>query len=567
MKPFKSLILAGGLGLAFLAGIASAPAADQENPKPKPKYPPPKQATPIPRSPIRSPDLNKPPIRTPETVKPPLHNPDSLNPAPNAAKPALQAPDAATTLTPGPHPNLETKTTASGGYIKTTPSGKPREIMETKPNGEQHTEYRSPAGSLEKKVVQNPNGTTQTLQYAPNGNVKQEILRNPAGQVTQTTDRQAGLGGNPRAVETVKYGSSGQPVAKTVVVKQTTVLVKNTTIINNNTTIINNQNHIVNNTTIERNYDRRRYGYVYHPDFVVYRPYYVSWYDPYWYPGGVLVVHPFLFAWGWEDAGWYHYHRHYWTTYEVYPAPCYWVTDWMIAGYVADRYVASISFEQAQQDARLAHEEAERARLVAEQARDQAEIAEARAAQAQAELRAKNAEERAARAERQEAQAKSGQANPNATPIDEKTKEALKNQIEKEIATKKEIADQAAKGGAPIIPDLSQALADPHHIFAVSKPITVISAKDRNPAGTLTEGDLLQLEPGQDEALKNASEKSFINMRVMTSKGEEGEALAGTVIQVSLKDLQDFDSEFRAKLDLGLAEADKNKAAFKTGAK
>jgi len=40
----------------------------------------------------------------------------------------------------------------------------------------------------------------------------------------------------------------------------------------------------------------------------------------------------------------------------------------------------------------------------------------------------------------------------------------------------------------------------------------------------------------------------------MTSKGEEGEAKAGTVVSISLKSLQDFDSEFRAKLDLGLAE-------------
>ena len=55
-------------------------------------------------------------------------------------------------------------------------------------------------------------------------------------------------------------------------------------------------------------------------------------------------------------------------------------------------------------------------------------------------------------------------------------------------------------------------------------------------------------------------------MRVMTSKGEDGEATAGTVVKVSLKDLQEFDSEFRAKLDVGLSEAEKNKDAFKQGA-
>ncbi|HXU78643.1 MAG TPA: hypothetical protein VN794_18850, partial [Methylomirabilota bacterium] len=84
------------------------------------------------------------------------------------------------------------------------------------------------------------------------------------------------------------------------------------------------------------------------------------------------------------------------------------------------------------------------------------------------------------------------------------------------------------------------------------------------PAGTLTEGDLLRLEPGQEKTLKEADENTFVTMRVMTSKGEEGEVKAGTLVSIPLKTLQDFDSEFRAKLDLGLAEADKNKEQFKS---
>ena len=38
---------------------------------------------------------------------------------------------------------------------------------------------------------------------------------------------------------------------------------------------------------------------------------------------------------------------------------------------------------------------------------------------------------------------------------------------------------------------------------------------------------------------------------------------AGSLVKISLKDLQEFDNEFRAKLDLGLQEADKNKDQFK----
>jgi hypothetical protein len=299
---------------------------------------------------------------------------------------------------------------------------------------------------------------------------------------------------------------------------------------------------------------------VYRPIYVVDSPVFVSWYDPYWYtPGGVLIVHPFHYSWGWNDSAWYGYHRHYWANYEVYPAPSYWVTDWLIAGYVADRYASSISVTQAQEDLRIARDDAATARSVAEQARDSAERAEAHTAQLEAEARADKAA-----AQEAKARAQTSAEKPNATPIDNATKEALKGQIEKAIAEKKEIAEQAAKGNA-VIPDLSKTLADPNHIYPVSKSISVTLAEGGNRAGNLTEGDLVKLEPSQEQTLKDSNENTLVKMRVMTSKGEEGEVTAGTVISVSLKDLQDFDSEFRAKLDLGLAEADKNKNEFKSG--
>ena len=58
--------------------------------------------------------------------------------------------------------------------------------------------------------------------------------------------------------------------------------------------------------------------------------------------------------------------------------------------------------------------------------------------------------------------------------------------------------------------------------------------------------------PGQENTLK-----------VMTAKGEPGEAKGATLISLSLKTLQEFDSEFQAKVDNGLAEADANKDTFK----
>jgi len=35
-------------------------------------------------------------------------------------------------------------------------------------------------------------------------------------------------------------------------------------------------------------------------------------------------------------------------------------------------------------------------------------------------------------------------------------------------------------------------------------------------------------EPGQEDTLKDATENTLVTMRVMTSKGEEGEVAAGT---------------------------------------
>jgi hypothetical protein len=241
------------------------------------------------------------------------------------------------------------------------------------------------------------------------------------------------------------------------------------------------------------------------------------------------------------------------------------MTDWVIADYVAGRYAAEASAAQAREEARIAHEDADRARAEAARAHEETEIAEAHAAQKDAELRAAHAEERAAKAEQREKMAKSDKPNPNATPIDNDTKEALRNQVEQAVAEKKEFAQQAAKGGNPLPPDLSKSLANPKHVYPVAKPISVIAAADQSAAGNLTEGDLLKVEPGQEKALKDADENTLVTMRVLTSKGEEGEVKAGTLISVSIKDLQDFDSEFRAKLDLGLAEAEKNKDQFKNG--
>jgi hypothetical protein len=363
---------------------------------------------------------------------------------------------------------------------------------------------------------------------------QRERIDHPDGS-HEINNHQNGRDGHERVTESVKYDSHSKIVSKTVT-------------------------KTVNKTTIENHYHWGRYGYVYEPAVVVVDP---VWSDPYWYtPAGVLVAHPFAYSWGW-NGGWYNYYGSAWTAYPVYPTPSYWVTDWMVAGYLQDHYDGSVSAERAHAEAAAAREEADQARQAAEAAQDAAEKAKAQLAQVQAQKRALDAEARAAKAEK--VQASAGGANPKMTPPDKDTKEALRIQIEQTITEKKAFAVKSEKGEAPVPPDVSSALADPKHIYPVSKTISVTSGEDLESAGNLSEGDLLKLAPGQDETLKSANENTIVKMKVMTSKGEEGETAAGTTVNVAIKDLQEFDSEFRAKLDVGLAEAEKNKDLFKKG--
>lgn len=474
---------------------------------------------------------------TPEApTNPKMGNfPPASNP-PNVALPTSK-------ITTFSAPTLTAVTKANGLVEHRSPSGAVRATTTTdQRTGSVEKHQMGPTGKIETKVVEKPDGTKQVTQYDLGREKRTQVLH--ADKSTATTDVHYNRFGTERARETVTRDPSGKAISKTVEVRQNLVI--------NNTTVINN-------TPIVRNYyHSERYGFVYQP-VVVAPVVFSSWYDPYWYsPVGVAIVHPFRYSWGFTDDPWYRHHAQYWEPYPVYSAPSYWVTDWMVAGYVADRYAVADSVVQTRREVELAREEARAAKLAAEKAEDAAERSEAITAQATAEARAARAEVRATRAERAEALA--GTARTNATPVDNDTKEALKNQIEKTIAQKKEFADQSAKDGKLMPPDVSAALADAKHIYPVSKKIGVNRAKDGEPAGTLAPGDLLKLEPGQEITDKTL----LVTMRVMTSAGEDESVAAGTLINVSLQALQEFDNEFRAKLDLGLSEAEKNQSAFKS---
>ena len=440
--------------------------------------------------------------------------------------------------------------------------------MEVK-SGVQHTERIDVYGRKQAVETRKQDGTQETKHFDPHGRVNQVVVVSHDG-AKQATHFQYDRGGKERARETVILDGRNRPVSKTIVVHPTVIV----------------GHHGGHNTVIiEKHYDHGRYGFVYRPAFAVHTPL-VLFSNPYWYGPPGVVITPFRFTWGWSGSPWYAHHGHYWAVYDVYPEPSYWVTDYVIAGYVADRYEATPSLQQAQQDLNAAREDLNKATAVIKQndelimkmaaqrapnspedevlIQTQAELAEAKTARQDAENRAKSAETQLAWAK--SAEGKFKEPNPNATPIDQQTKDDLRNQIAAEMAEQRE-AQKAGAGATAIasapVSDLSKSLADPKHIYPVSTSIPVVLAADGRPAGNITEGDLLRLEPGQEKELKEATENNMVAVRVMSSKGEPGEVTAGTVISIPLKTLQDFDNELRAKLDQGLLAANDNQGQFK----
>ncbi|MEI7775680.1 MAG: hypothetical protein WCK17_13000 [Verrucomicrobiota bacterium] len=313
----------------------------------------------------------------------------------------------------------------------------------------------------------------------------EEISKDGSKKVVQN---QITRKGEIRSTETIKYNSNGQQASKTVTVKRPLDLAKNSA--------------YKGNSSIENHYDRGKYGFVYRHGSQT--NIYVKVFH-----SSTVVVNDFHYGWHWNPA-WYAPEVFYFPVYPVYPTPTYWVTDWMVAGYLSDAYWTG-------------------------------PVPEA------------------------------GRPQPAMT-VDNETKEQLRAQVESTInenkaAEKQQIAqkpEQADSDKEPKAVDdrLLKALSDPKHIYPVSNSLSVTIADDTAKGVTLTCGDLLKLEPGQGD-FSGASENDFVKMRVLAAKTAPGEAKAGDVISVPLTSIQDFDNEFRSRLDQGLAEAVANKELFR----
>ena len=358
------------------------------------------------------------------------------------------------------------------------------------------------------KVEHRKDGSVATTHFNPAGRVNQEVVAHTDGSKV-VTNHQFTRDGRDRTIETIHQNARGIPQSRTVVLRAPVIL---------------GRTSAFEGREIVRNYDHGRYGFVYRPSIIERQPLLVFHHSTYWHSNdGLVVVHPFRYDWGWERHPWYRHSHTYWNNYEVYPTPTYWVTDWLVGSYIADSYAAEPVYDAAPP------------------------------------LEVADVEVVAPR--------------PNVTPISPELKEALRVQIEVTLKNETAVSLQnetavAANAGSehPVVYDLSQTLAIPNYIYPVSGTLNVTLAEDDSVSCFVTDGALLKVQPGQSDILANANENTLVVMRVMTSKGGDGEALAGTLISVPVKSLQEFDGDFRSRINQGMAEAAVNQPLFQSGA-
>jgi hypothetical protein len=341
--------------------------------------------------------------------------------------------------------------------------------------------------------------------------------------------------------ETIHTDPRGFAISKTSAVRPSSLVVGST------------------NSPTERRYERGRWGFVYRPVHSGAEEVFNST------DSDRTNVFPGRFAWRWADTNWFGQFASYWVPDETYSTSSRWAADWMIASILADHFLAGVSETEAREEARLAREDARKASEVAGQAKNQAEMMEARAAQAEAEARAARADAKESKTASNASGAVIEARKAGLTPISPSLKARLAAQIERAGARRKRFSAPASLG-KDSLPDLAESLSEPETLYPVARAVSVTRAEDGQPAGLLTAGDLLELERGQEQTWRSANENALVTMRVLASKGEEGETLGGTRVAVALRDLQDFENEFNAKLDLAADEWSRHKEATRAAA-
>jgi hypothetical protein len=290
-----------------------------------------------------------------------------------------------------------------------------------------------------------------------------------------------------------------------------------------------------------RGYIQRPYMYrghaFYHRDYYAngvrysrfYRPYYyhnvyLTGYMParYYAPGFYGWAYapwgpPVAYAWGWGAAPWYGYYGPYFAPYPVYPSASLWLTDYLIAQSLQDAY---------QQGA-------------------------AAGAAGYAQLRDGNPIARGM----QGAHLVYASYSPNgawdrptsgagATVLTPQIKQLIANEVQAGLAAKQSAAQNAGADSASTTGSLAQLLNEGQpHVFVVS---TAVSTTTTGQDCALTEGDVLQ------SGAAPAANATSVDLTVLASKKKD--CGKGSLVSVSLEDLQEMQNHLMATLDQGLDE-------------
>ena len=287
-----------------------------------------------------------------------------------------------------------------------------------------------------------------------------------------------------------------------------------------------------------RGYIEHRYEYgghaYYARGYYSHGGYYRNYYHPYYY-GGVQVYGyvpsyyyptayygwaynpwpaPAPYAWGWGGAPWYGYNAAYFSPYPVYPAPSYWLADYMIAATLQAAFVAQSENASAQ-----VHELPAGPQFVL------ASYSVARHGGVNYALAAADAG-----------------AAPALSPD---IKKSISDEIQLDLAARK---SQPPNADNSSVGNLGTLLADnkPHIFVAGSAVVATSGGQDCN----ITEGDVLSLPSAPAKDSENA------NLTVLASKSSD--CSKGNTVAVPITDVQEMYNSLLASVDKGLGEMKDN---------
>jgi hypothetical protein len=242
---------------------------------------------------------------------------------------------------------------------------------------------------------------------------------------------------------------------------------------------------------VYRSYTWRGVAYYHYVPAVYYRPAFYAWaYNPW----SVRLA----WGWGWGGAPWFGFYGYYFAPYPVYPAPSFWLTDYVLA--------ANLQAAYADQQGTPAGDGG--------YAGDSDPSASANAVQLSPEVKQMIADEvqRQLAAERDAAAAQPAQPQPtNDTP---------------------------AAGGPETTPSV---LSPDSRVFVVSSTIDV--TKEDGSECSLTAGDIIMRTGDPQEGTKVA-------VNVVTSK--HGDCPSNTATALEVNELEEMQNQFRQQLDSGL---------------